>query len=138
MRKLTIIAAILLIAGHIMTELHGFAFRLWPEINSLKVDLFWSSTYHNKEVSVQWYIKMLLDDFLYVILLFVMAKIALEYSVKLYLICIIYMLYHVADILNFMYNYKQSWNNYLALLYFSTAATVILILPAREKMHLVK
>lgn len=138
MKKLTVISGLFLIVGHFMTELHAFLFKLFPQINTIKKDLFWSRDYHNTDVSIQWFLKMLLDDSLYVVILYLMARIALEFSVKLYLICIVYMLYHVADMINFMYNYKQDWNNYLALLYFSTFATLILIAPHNENMHIVK
>ena len=131
------LVGVVFILGHLLSEVHGFLWDLYPEIETVKVDLFWSSKFH-MQLQIQWYIKTLFDDFLYVLILFAFAKSVLERSVKLYMICIVFMIYHMADIFCFMYNYKQDRLIYWALGWCSTAATVILILPQENKMKMVK
>lgn len=134
--RLVTVVGILLIIAHVLTEVHGFAWDLWPEINAINLDLFWSSSFKLK-ISLHWWIKYLCDDFFIVICFFVMAKISYQYSVRIYMICLVYFLYHIADSICFMYNYKQDRTIYSILLYCSIASTLILISP-EKKMHLVK
>ncbi len=137
MDRLAKVVGILFIVGHIMTETHGFLYHFYPKSETIYLDLFWSSSFKLK-LNVLWYFKTFFDDGLLVLILYSVARMVYERSIKLYMIAIIYMLYHIVDIFCFMYNYKQTWEIYWALLYASTAATLILIIPHREKMHSIK
>lgn len=133
MNRLIAILGFVLIGAHILTEVHGFIYDVFPKINEMNVDLFWSKDFKLK-LNLHWYIKMLSDDLFVVICFYVMAKIAAQYSFKLFLICGIYMMYHVIDAFCFMYNYKQTTEIYYALVLCSSAATLILITPSKMKI----
>jgi len=131
------LVGVVLIAGHILSEVHGFIWDIYPQIETIKMDLFWSRSFRML-LPVQWYIKTLFDDTLYILILYAFAKSVIERSVKLYMICIIFMLYHAADMICFMYNYKQDRLIYWALVWCSTASVLVLILPRESKLKCVK
>lgn len=129
---------VILIAIHFIAEAHGFIWDFWPQIDDVKLDLFWSSSFKMK-LSLHWWLKDLGDDAFMIVVFYLMARIAYQYSIKLYFICLIYMLYHIADALCFMYNYKQDRAVYWALFYSSALAVLILIWPNEKiKMHSVQ
>lgn len=147
MKKENRIYALCLIVVHLLSGGHSFLNRFWPKwINNdcaeirpcTCADFFWSPWYHNTNVSSQWALKMLFDDFLYVVVCLVAARIIVHESVKLYFIFLVWMLYHVADIILFMWDYKQSEIQQPIMLYAGIAATLILLVPYKEKMHIVK
>jgi hypothetical protein len=132
MKQLVIILGIILIVGHLLTEVHGIIYDIYPKINTINLDLFWKKNFHF-DLSLHWWIKDLCDSMLLIIVFFVMAKIAYQYSYTLFLISVIYMIYHVIDLCLFMYNYKQTKEIYWVLLAATIASTGLLIFHKRKK-----
>lgn len=133
MKGLVFWLGFILIGAHAMSETHGVLYDIWPEIDIKKVDLFWSSSY-KYAISIHWYIKMLFDDLFVVVCFYVMAKIAAQYSFKLFAICSVYMVYHIVDVICFLYNYKQTTEIYYALVICSSVSTIVLITPNKMKI----
>lgn len=128
-----------------LTELHGFVNDHWPDWAQTKVNVFLSPSYHiwvNENpkylMERQWYIKFLCDDIYNVIVFLVAAIVAMKYSVKMAFIFLIYFLYSGIDMFLFMWNNKQDKTIYAVMLYASLIATLILIVPYKEKLHAVK
>jgi hypothetical protein len=66
------------------------------------------------------------------------ARIAYKVSYPLFLIASVYFLYHVADMLLFMYNYKQTGAIYFVLALVSTVSVILLLLTKYGKLKSVK
>lgn len=130
MKKLIIQVSVLLIVGHLLTELSSVLSIWMPEIMSRKVNLFIKDGY---PMEYWWYFKFAADDFLWVITFFVLCKIAYVYSFRLFLICGVFLLYHVADAFMFWYNFKQSHWGYWGLLISIILCILFLILPIKKE-----
>ena len=124
MRTRYIVIVALLIVGHLFTEMHTIVMWLDPESITYWVDdWFIKPEFKVEHLSVLWFSKMLEDSFLLVVLLFAGAcqayshnyKTYLEwqrYSLRLYVIWMIYFAYHCFDTISFLYNYKTSYVAY--------------------------
>lgn len=132
MKKVAIIVSVLLIVGHLLTEIPSIISRAnkeWWQAMQKKVDLFYA---YDMEMELFWYFKMSADDFLFSVTFFSMAWVSKRYSFRLFLIFGVFFLYHFFDGLMFWYNYKTShW------LYWTFLAAVILtisflILPVEK------
>lgn len=132
-RYYTIVA--LLIAGHLLTELHTLIMWLYPKSITLYVgDWFIKPHFKIEKLSILWYFKMIEDSLLLVSIIFAGACQAYSknyetylqwqrYSFRLYLIWLIYFCYHLFDLLMFIYNYKTSYWLYIVVLTITTAST---------------
>lgn len=129
MRRVHLIAGIGLIVGHFLTEAHSIIRMCWPSSVAIDVGWFWRNI--DFKLNILWWIKMVSDDILWCAVFFLWAQSAKNYSAKLHQIVGVYLLYHVADLLMFFYDYKQSTFAYWGL----TLATIIstLILLRRDK-----
>lgn len=136
MNRKVIILSVLLIIGHILTELHSFIFKVYPQTYSLEYDLFLSPSYKMK-INFLWYIKMVFDNLLILIVFFVLAKIALSYSRGLFYVVVIYIFYHIADFLSFVWDYKSSHGIYWFLLACTTASVLTVIFYHYHKLKAV-
>lgn len=125
-----------LMIGHILAELHGYMGDIWHDMNKIMVDWFWSP-YFKMQLSIQWFVKTWFDDALYIFILYAFAKTVIDRSMKAYLIICMWMLYHLADMVCFMWDYKQSRYIYSALLWCCVFSTFFLILPKENKMKMV-
>lgn len=133
-RYYTIVA--LLTGSHLLTELHTFMMWLNPKTETLYVDgWFLRRGFTVDHLSILWYFKMIEDGLLTASILFCGACQSYcsnyetylqwqRYSFRLYIIWIIYFLYHVFDLIMFMYNYKTSYGLYIVVLCFSTSAAL--------------
>lgn len=117
--------------------MHGFIWDVYHDIEKIKLNLFWSKDC-DVQLHAQTYIKTIFDDFLCVLIFYAFAKMSLERSMKVYMISVVWMLYHIADIFCFLWNYKQDRLIYLALTWCMVGTTIILILPKENKMKMVK
>lgn len=136
MRTHYIIIVALLIAGHLFTELHTVIMWLQPKSVTYWVDdWFIKPGFKIDHLNVLWYSKMIEDSLLLVALLFAGSCQSYtinyqsylqwqRYSMRLYVIWIIYFGYHCFDMLSFLYNYKTSYTLYMIALGFSTIAAI--------------
>jgi len=119
---------LLLVIGHILTEAHTFI--MWAEPRSVSHYVegwFLKPGFEVCELNILWWSKMIEDSLLLVVLLFAGAcqaytrnyKTYLEwqrYSIRLYVIWVVYFLYHCFDTISFLYNYKTSYVSYVIVL----------------------
>lgn len=126
MRRIVITLVVLLITGHLLTEAASIASMISPALMEQKVNLFYTGGF---EMERWWYVKMTCDDLLLVITYFCLARIAYQYSIKLFMIACVFTLYHTIDGYMFWYNYKQSHWLYWALLASVILSILLLILP---------
>jgi hypothetical protein len=118
----------LLIIGHLLTELHTLIMWAYPESVTYFVgDWFLKPGFKMEDLSILWFSKMMEDSFVLTAILFAGAcqsysrdyATYLEwqrYSMRLYVIWCIYFFYHVFDTLSFLYNYKTSYVLYVVML----------------------
>lgn len=119
MRKsLSAIAAILLIIGHFQLETAEIAERLW--LSGIYVHPFIRSSYHwydDKGVNLLWWIKYVCDDILWIITYLILTLVARKYSYRLFLVCSVFLGYHIFDHFMLWYDYRSShWLYWLELL----------------------
>lgn len=100
----------LLILGHALLELAELLQRIRPSIVNVYIKPFINYTWphDNRGISLIWWVKYCTDSFLYIIVFFVMARVAAVYSFRLFIICGIWFLYHLFDGFMLWYNYRTS------------------------------
>jgi hypothetical protein len=136
LRYITIIA--LLVGSHLLTELHTVMMWVNPATATMYVERwFVKPGFIVDHLSILWYFKMIEDILLVASVLFSGACQSYcnnyeaylqwqRYSFRLYLIWSIYLLYHVFDLVMFMYDYKTSYWLYIIALSFSTTAALFI------------
>lgn len=136
MRKRYYTIVVLLVASHLLTELHTFIMWASPKTIDTYVDnWFIKPGFTVSHLSVLWYFKMMEDSLLVASILFSAACQSYcmkyetylqwqRYSFKLYIIWLIYFMYHLFDIIMFMYNYKTSYWLYAVMMCFSTSSAL--------------
>lgn len=125
MKSRYIAIVILLIIGHLLTELHTIIMWAYPKSVTYYVgDWFLKPGFCIDDLSILWYSKMVEDSFVLVVILFAGACQSYsrnyttylewqKYSMRLYIIWCIYFFYHVFDMISFLYNYKTSYMSYI-------------------------
>lgn len=141
MRKLTIFLCILLIAGHLLTETGTVAWLLDRSNYKLShIHPFLSpyyTWYDPKGIDFYWWLKYVTTDLLFCIVFFVLAKVAAQYSFKLFLIGLIWFLYHVFDFVMLLWNFKTSYWLY-AVTYVAISACIVCLFLSERKQGVVK
>lgn len=98
---------LLLVIGHLLTEVSSLLYDIWPEWSDKCVYWFWSPWYH-KQMERKWFIKMGADDLLWVITFYCFGKVAKEYSEYLFLAIFIMWCYHLVDAFFFWWDFKTT------------------------------
>lgn len=140
MKKITIFLSVLLILGH----LSGEAWRLFYWIfdgKDIYFDPFLDPNYSFPEepgrpdgtINLYWWVKYISDDFLWCITFFVMAKIAVMFSYRMFIVACVFFAYHVFDIANFLWNFKQYPWIYAAVYSAAILAIVGLFMPEKKR-----
>lgn len=136
MKKRYYIIVTLLVASHLLTELHTLIMWAAPQTVDAYVDnWFMKPGFVVDHLSVLWYFKIMEDSLLVASIIFSAACQSYcmkyetylqwqRYSFRLYVIWLIYFSYHLFDIIMFMYNYKTSYWLYILMLSFSTASAL--------------
>lgn len=135
MRKLTIILCVMLIAGHILTELGSVLYLIYRP-KAWTIDPFLSPSYEfpgGKGIDLYWWIKWVTDDMLWCITFFVLAKVAYQYSFRLFLVGCIFFMYHLIDHFMLWWNYKTSYWLYWILIVASILSVMALFRPEKKQ-----
>lgn len=127
MKVKILLIGIVLIVAHLLTELHSVVYALDPKAANSEVDLFLSPQFQFK-LSVQWYLKMMFDDLLVVVISFIAAHFARDHSYVLFWILTIFAYYHIIDLFLFFWNYKRTVAVYWFLGAASTTGVVLLFI----------
>lgn len=133
MKRLIVLIGLLLIIGHVLTEAYIIVWKINPNSSKIMADDFFFDKSAKPGVSVLWYMKGMADNFLYCCLCFAFAKIAYQYSRKLFLLGCVFFAYHVIDMLCFMYNYSNTRWFYLMMLGIDIVAVLFLIFTNERK-----
>jgi hypothetical protein len=91
----------------------------FPSWSLQKVDLFLSPSYHNSMV-LTWWIKYLCNDIELLLIAYAFCKVCAQVSNYLFLVSVIFLGYHLLDVLMFLWNFKR-----YDLFYFDIMWTVI-------------
>lgn len=131
MRQKVVISGLLLVAAFALTEVHSIVYAVAPHLGELEVSPFIQPGFEMK-VNLMWMIKMVADDFLKIVLMFVMAKTAKEYSYTLFLVSVIFFVYCFIDLFLLFWNYKQTYAVYWFLLLSSVGALFFTLMPEKK------
>lgn len=115
MKQLIIFIAIALIAGHLLTEASIFIQWRWPQTREIYVHPFIRGSYRwydDRGVNILWWVYYCANDFLWVIVVFCLTKIAFYFSTRLFYIGCVFFVYHLIDGFMLWYDYKQSSGKY--------------------------
>lgn len=137
MKKLTFGIALALIVAHLLTESYMIVWKIWEESATIKATLFIDNSSVPDGLSILWYIKYLSDDLLWVITYICFARIAYQYSLKMFLIISIFTIYHIIDMAMFCINFKSSRWLYLVLMGLDIIALIIIFLPIKNKAKVI-
>lgn len=144
MKRLTIILCLMLIAGHLLTEVGSGLWLIFrPEI--FYIDPFPDPNYvfpspegtPPGKIDLYWYLKYLSDDFLWCVTYFVMAQVAKMYSRRLFLIACVFFAFHFLDFLMNIWNFK-SYHWLYIVLYTAIGVALIYLFRPDKKQAVIK
>lgn len=135
MKKFTVIICVFLIFGHLMLEA-GAAYQKLNDYKPLHINPFLSGSYEfydKKGISAYWWLQLNCIEFLWCTTFFILAKIAYQYSFRLFLVGFIFFLYHLIDWFMLWYDYKTSVLFYWFLNTAVVIAIIVLFLPDKKQ-----
>lgn len=130
MKKLTYLLCVALVFGHAITELATLLGRRFEVLQTMYVHPFWWS---REKIAILWYIKFSTEELLWNIVMFVLCKVAFQYSVRLFRVCLVFFAYHFIDMLMFFGDFKRSYNIYIALMGATMIAAALIAFPEKNK-----
>lgn len=126
----------MLLVSTLLTELHSFAMSYYPKVLNMQVDFFLYKSFFNIEVqkmSPIWYLKMLTENLLYLVLFFIVTQLEKGFSIKMFYIFSINFVYHSFDFVSFIWNYKSTYQLHWAVLGLITALQLLIIFVVANK-----
>lgn len=109
MKRLIIIVCLIQIIGHAQTEIATVLHKTYKAYMNEKVNLFIN---YDMQMERLWYIKMSGDDALFILVYIVLVLISYRYSMKLFLVSVLFLVYHLFDAFMFWYNFRTSYGIY--------------------------
>jgi hypothetical protein len=97
---------VIMCAARVVCYTAALLYWLSPRLSLKKVDPFLLPSYHNPMVLV-WYIKYLCNDIELLLISYAFCKISARVSNYLFLVSVIFFIYHVTDCLMFVWNFKR-------------------------------
>lgn len=122
----------LIIIGHILTYASYFMHLVNRGWSLKKVDWF-MSPFFSMKIERAWYLKFGGEHVLWVLTYYIAAKIALQFSDGLFIVCLIFFGYHVIDCFMFWWNYNTGFYMYVDLLWTCIILTKYAILPYKAE-----
>ena len=107
---------VLLLVAHFLCEVPSILTELFPSWSIRKIDLFLCPWFHFK-IKINWWLKYLSGDLFEIITYYCFAKVAKSYSITLFLIIFVLLVYHIIDTFFFFWDFKTSHWVYLDLLW---------------------
>lgn len=143
MKKQLIWISIVLLVSHLLLETSEIIERIWPSLKSMYVYPVISSSfqpewYTKSGINILWWVKYNSDDIVWCISYLTMARIAFEYSFRLFLIIGLFFLYHVADTLMLWWNFKSYHWFYWIVIGIIIVSVIIIIYPVKNKQAVIK
>lgn len=112
MKRLIIIVCLIQIIGHAQTEIATVLSKLYKTYMNEKVNLFIN---YDMQMERYWYVKMSGDDILFILVYTVLVLISYRYSLKLFLVSVLFLIYHLFDAFMLLYDYRTSYGIYFNL-----------------------
>jgi len=109
---------LLLIIAHFLNEVSSIVTELWPHWSRKEVDFFIKPGFHAL-MPLNWWIKYLSDDIFNIITYYCLGVIAKHVGNILFLICVIFLSYHIIDFIMYFWDFKTSHYFYFDLFYTS-------------------
>jgi hypothetical protein len=107
-----------LIVAHFLNEVSSIITEIWPKGSRREVSFFLKPGFE-APMPLNWWIKYLSDDVFNVITYYCLGVIAKHVGNILFLICFIFLTYHVVDLLMYFWDFKTSHYFYFDLFYTS-------------------
>lgn len=136
MRKQVILINIILVAFHFLTESHSVLSTFSKEMGDRTYDWFLSPSYQ-RDLPLKWYLKMNFDSLLTLVVIFLWHRTAQYQSRRLFFTLAVWVLYHMADLSLFWWNYKSNWPTYWSMLAVAVVLTIVILMPIKEKAKVV-
>jgi hypothetical protein len=131
MKRATVIkAAILLIVGNTLTELWGWLPESWTDQT---FDLFLRPEFH-LQISLAWYLKMLMDDLNSVVIFYVMGMLVKPFSYSMHAVATVFCVYQVVNAFMLIWDFKQTREVYWVSMMASLIAITFLFKEPKMKM----
>lgn len=136
--------AIMMVVAHLLTELHSVIFHFWPTTQKYYLGhIFINRDVYVPQLSVLWFIKMLTDTLLSALLCFTGAIQSLflnyseylqwmRYSLRLFLIWSVYVIYHFIDLFLLVYDYRSDYKLYWCIGIINALVVILICLPFRH------
>lgn len=143
MKRKIIWVSIVLILSHLLLELSEIMERIWPHLATVYIKPIISSSftpdwYVNNGFNYLWWVKYNCDDLVWCISFLTMARIAYEFSFRLFCIVGMFFIYHVLDIIMLWWDYKTSHWMYWLLNVIIIISVVIILYPIKNKTAILK
>lgn len=124
----------LLILAHLLNELSPLAQRVDSSLKDVYVDPFINYHWPHDErgINILWWIKYCTDDFSWIIVMFVLCRVAAKYSFRMFTIAGLWFLYHIIDAFMLWYNYRTGHYVYWILVPVIAGCIVALFIPERK------
>jgi hypothetical protein len=120
----------MLAIGHFIPELANILFYFYPALGTLEIQPFFGST---EKMLALWYLKYLCEDILWLLVMFLLCKLAYQYSFRLFRVCCLYFAYHTFDFIMLIYNFRRSAWIYWVVVGVTLIATALIGFPERKK-----
>lgn len=138
MKKVILDTVWLLVIAHLLTNLNCLLAWIWPWMDYKTVDWFLSPSYHLQMV-ITWYVKFATTDLMWIVVFYVLAKIAYSYSPRLFLVSVIFFCYHCIDAFLFWWNFRKSHYIYFVMLWAASFSIFSIVYPfTHEKIAKIK
>jgi hypothetical protein len=138
-RKFSIFIAALLIVGHLSLEFGELLEHVFPRIADMRIDPFFDKSYvfpvapgQPPGIPLKWWIYYVTNDFLWVLVMFALCIVSGQYSYRLFRVCAVFFIYHIADHFLMWYNYRSTHAVYWLMAVAYIAAVVMLFIPDRK------
>lgn len=143
MKRKLIWVAIVLIFSHLLLELSWIIEKLKPELTTVYIKPVVSSNFHPEwyvkgGMNYLWWVKYNCDDIVWCITFATMARIAYSFSFRLFMIVVMFLIYHVADFIMLWWDFKSSHWMYIVLNIIIVISVIMIIWPVKNKSAIIK
>jgi hypothetical protein len=107
---------LLLIGAHFICEVSSIITEIWPVQSRREINWFISPQFEAK-MPMNWWLKYLSDDVFNVVIFYCLGMIAKHVSNVLFLVCVVFLSYHIIDLIMYLWNFKTGHYFYFDLLY---------------------
>lgn len=143
MKKNLIYTSFVLIFSHLLLEAAELSEKFWPSfktevIRPIISNDFRPEWYVRDGIVISWWIKVNCDDLVWITTYIMLATVALKYSERLFIICTVFLCYHILDYIMLWWNWKSSHWVYWILNVLIIFSVILVISPIKNKQAVIK